>query len=97
MSKKTIELSKDEPSFLDTYGWILYKQSKYDKALEYIQKAIDVSGESADGTLWEHLGDVNYKLGNIDKAVSCWMKAKEKGTENIDIDKKIKDRKLYES
>lgn len=97
MSKKTIELSKDEPSFLDTYGWILYKQAKYDKALEYIQKAIDVSGESADGTLWEHLGDVNYKLGNIDKAVSCWMKAKEKGTENIDIDKKIKDRKLYES
>ena len=25
-----------------------------------------------------------------------WTKAKEKGTENADIDKKIKDRKLYE-
>lgn len=96
MSKKSLELRKDEPTFLDTYGWILYKQGKYKDAQEYIQKAIDANGENADGTLWEHLGDIYYKQGNIDKAVECWTKAKEKGTENADIDKKIKDRKLYE-
>ncbi|OSZ79490.1 hypothetical protein CAP35_14935 [Chitinophagaceae bacterium IBVUCB1] len=96
MSKKSLDIRKDEPSFLDTYGWILYKQGKYDDARTYIQKAIDINGEQADGTLWEHLGDVYYKQGNIDKAVECWTKAKEKGTDNTDIDKKIKDRKLYE-
>jgi tetratricopeptide (TPR) repeat protein len=96
MSKKSLDIRKDEPSFLDTYGWILYKQGKYDDARTYIQKAIDINGEAADGTLWEHLGDVYYKQGNVDKAVECWTKAKEKGTENTDIDKKIKDRKLYE-
>ncbi len=96
MSKKSLEVRKDEPTFMDTYGWILYKQGKYKDAQEYIQKAIDANGENADGTLWEHLGDVFYKQGNIDKAVECWTKAKEKGTENADIDKKIKDRKLYE-
>lgn len=96
MSKKSLEVRKDEPTFMDTYGWILYKQGKYKDAQEYIQKAIDANGENADGTLWEHLGDVYYKQGNIDKAVECWTKAKEKGTENTDIDKKIKDRKLYE-
>ncbi len=96
MSKKSLEVRKDEPTFMDTYGWILYKQGKYKDAQEYIQKAIDATGENADGTLWEHLGDVFYKQGNIDKAVECWTKAKEKGTENADIDKKIKDRKLYE-
>lgn len=97
MSKKSLELAKDEPTFLDTYGWILYKQGKYEKAREYIQKAIDLSAENADGTLWEHLGDVHYKLGDTEKAVACWIKAKEKGTDNTDIDKKIKDRKLYEA
>lgn len=96
MSKKSLEVRKDEPTFMDTYGWILYKQGKYKDAQEYIQKAIDANGENADGTLWEHLGDVYYKQGNVDKAVECWTKAKEKGTENTDIDKKIKDRKLYE-
>lgn len=97
MSKKSLEIRKDEPTFLDTYGWVLYKQGKNEKAQEYIQKAIDISGSSADATLWEHLGDINYKLGNIDKAVECWKKSKEKGSENTDIDKKINDRKLYES
>ncbi len=96
MSKKSLEVRKDEPTFMDTYGWILYKQGKYKDAQEYIQKAIDANGENADGTLWEHLGDIYYKQGNVDKAVECWTKAKEKGTENTDIDKKIKDRKLYE-
>lgn len=96
MSKKSLEVRKDEPTFMDTYGWILYKQGKYKDAQEYIQKAIDANGENADGTLWEHLGDIYYKQGNVDKAVECWTKAKEKGTENMDIDKKIKDRKLYE-
>ena len=97
MSKKSLDIRKDEPTFLDTYGWVLYKQGKNDKAQEYIQKAIDISGNNADATLWEHLGDINYKLGNIDKAVEYWKKSKEKGSENTDIDKKINDRKLYES
>jgi pentatricopeptide repeat protein len=97
MSRKSLEIRKDEPTFLDTYGWVLYKQGKNDKALEYIQKAIDISGNAADATLWEHLGDIYFKLGNVDKAVEYWKKSKEKGSENTDIDKKINDRKLYES
>ncbi len=97
MSKKSLELRKNDPTFMDTYGWIMYRQGKYDKALEYIQKAIDTSGQNTDGTVWEHLGDIQFKLGHADKAVESWKKAKEKGTENLDIDKKIKDKKLYES
>lgn len=97
MSKKSLDIRKDEPTFLDTYGWILYKQGKNDKALEYIQKAVDLSQGKADGALWEHLGDVNFKMGNIEKAVEYWKKAKTVGSDNPDIDKKINERKLYES
>jgi tetratricopeptide (TPR) repeat protein len=96
MSKRSLEIRPDEATFLDTYGWILYKQGKYEKAREYLQKAVDKSGANADGTLWEHLGDVHYKLKDTNKAVEYWIKAKERGTDSENIDKKIKDKKLYE-
>lgn len=95
MSKKSLDIRPGEATFLDTYGWILYKQGKYEKARDYIQKAMDANPAS-DGTVYEHLGDIYYKLNNTDRAVELWKLAKEKGTDNNDIDKKIKDKKLYE-
>ncbi len=96
MSRQSLVIRPDEPTFLDTYGWILYKQGKYEKAESYIRKAIDSNTDTADGTLWDHLGDIRYKLGDISQAVEYWKKAKERGSENDKLDKKIKDRKLYE-
>ncbi len=95
MSKRSLEL-RQEVSFLDTYGWILYKKGQYEKAREYIQKAIDHNPINADGALYEHLGDVYYKLNDIDKAVESWKTAKERGYTDSTIDKKIQERKLYE-
>lgn len=96
MSKRSLELSPDLPTFLDTYGWILYKQGNYSKAKEYIEKAIKKEEEQASGTLWDHLGDANYKLGDKDKALENWKKAKELGADNPNLDMKIADKKLYE-
>lgn len=95
MSKRSLEIRPGEATFLDTYAWILYRQGKYEKARDYLLQAMDAN-PNADGTMWEHLGDIYYKLKDTDKAVDSWKKAKEKGTDNNDIDKKIKDRKLYE-
>ncbi len=96
MSRQSLQLKPEEATFMDTYGWILYKQGKYEKAKEYIRKAIDANEQHADATLYEHLGDVFYKLNSVDKAVEYWRIAKEKGGDNQLIDKKIQERKLYE-
>lgn len=96
MSQRSLELQPGTSTFLDTYGWILYKEGKYKEAADYIQKAIDADGANADATLYEHLGAVYYKLNEIDKAVQLWQKAKEKGSQNPQIDKQIQERKLYE-
>ncbi len=96
MSKESLKIRPGEGTFLDTYGWILYQQGKYKDALEYIQKAVDTNPAEADPTLFEHLGAVQYKLGNKDAAVTAWQRAKERGSENADIDKMISERKLYE-
>lgn len=96
MSKRSLELSPELPTFLDTYGWILYKQGNYKKAKEYIEKAIQKEEQAASGTLWDHLGDANYHLGNKDEALENWKKAKELNADNPKLDKKIADKKLYE-
>jgi len=96
MSQRSLALQPNTSTFMDTYGWILYKEGKYKEAAEYIQKAIDADGANADATLYEHLGAVYYKLNDKEKAVQLWQKAKEKGSQNPQIDKQIQERKLYE-
>ena len=96
MSKQSLEIRPDEATFLDTYGWILFQQGKYEQARTYISKAVDASGNDADAALLEHLGAVEYKLGNADKAVNEWKKAKARGSDNPNIDKMIAEKKWYE-
>jgi tetratricopeptide (TPR) repeat protein len=96
MSKKSLEIKPGEATFLDTYGWILYEKKEYEKAREYVQKAIDMSGPKADATLYDHLGNIYYKLNNKDKAVENWKISKEKGNDDPQIDKKISEGKFYE-
>jgi tetratricopeptide (TPR) repeat protein len=96
MSKKSLELKPKEATFMDTYGWILFKKGNYEKAREYIQQAIDIAGAKADATLYEHLGDIFFKLNNKDNAVKNWKIAKQKGGDSPQLDKKISEQKLYE-
>lgn len=96
MSKRSLEIRPNEGTFLDTYGWILYQQGKYEEAAKYIRQAVVGAGDGVDATLYEHLGAVEYRLGAADKATDAWRKAKAKGSENNRLDKMIADRKLYE-
>lgn len=95
MSKLSNDLRPGQPSYLDTYGWILYEMKNYVGAKEWLQKAID-NGGSDNGTILEHMGDALYKLGETDKAVEFWNRAKAAGDASELIDQKIRDKKLYE-
>jgi len=96
MSKKALDLNPQEGTFLDTYGWILYKKGDYTRAKGYVQKAIELAGANADGTLYDHLGNIYYKLNDTNKALENWKIAKEKKADDPELDKKIREGKLYE-
>lgn len=95
MSKLSNDLRPGQPSYLDTYGWILYEMKNYTGAKEWLQKAID-NGGNDNGTILEHMGDTLFKLGETEKAVEFWKRAKAAGDASDLIDKKISDKKLYE-
>jgi tetratricopeptide (TPR) repeat protein len=94
MSGKSLKLRPEEATFLDTYGWILYKQGKYKEAKVYILKAIQNTENKTDPTVWEHLGDIEYKLGNKKEALEHWKTAAGKGNASILLQQKINEHKL---
>ncbi|WP_245842626.1 tetratricopeptide repeat protein [Pontibacter ummariensis] len=93
MAARLVKLHPNNPNYLDTYAWVLYKMGKYTEARQYLEQAVAISD---DATVVEHYGDVLFKLGKKEEAVSQWQKAKLKGEASAFIDQKIKDRKLYE-
>lgn len=82
-----------EATFLDTYGWVLYVKKDYKNAVTYLEKAVD---GYTNGTICEHYGDALFQLGQQEKALEMWNKAKKLGETSEFLDKKISDKKLYE-
>ena len=82
-------------SYEDTYAWVFYQKGYYDKAQEWLERAL-TSGGNQSPVIVEHFGDVLYQLGKVSEAIEQWKKAKELGSETPFIDQKISEQKLYE-
>lgn len=93
MSAKLVAQFPENPTYLDTHGWVLYVAGDYKEAKKFLEKAISLED---DGTVIEHYGDVLFKLGEVEEAIRQWKRARELGEASQLIDKKIADRKLYE-
>jgi tetratricopeptide (TPR) repeat protein len=76
MAETALRTDPDNPSYLDTMGWIYFQLGNYEQAREYVRRAIDNGDASA--TVYEHLGDVYEKLGDTDEAIRMWEKSLEK-------------------
>ncbi len=95
MAAKSVELDPYNSNNLDTYAWVLFKREKYVEALEWIKKALGNGGEDS-GVVLEHYGDILYKMGETEKAIDFWTRAKKQKDYSKLLDKKLKDGKLYE-
>lgn len=87
-------LAPNQAQFIDTYGFVLFVQGKYDEALKKFERAYDLNKE--DYMILDHLGDAKFKNGDVIEAIEFWKKALELGSKNKNLSKKIQEKKFYE-
>jgi len=70
--QQALKLQPDEPVILDSYGWLLFKQGKAEKALEYLEQAY---AKQKENEIAAHLAEVLWSLGRKDEARKLFDKA----------------------
>lgn len=89
MSQKTLAKYPYNPTFLDTYGWILYKQKHYIKSKTFIENAVK-NFKKPNPVLFEQLGDVESALGDAKRAQKDWKKSLRLGNNSAELQEKLK-------
>lgn len=95
MSKRSLLLQPNTKSFLDTYAWILYQLKNYEDAKVYLEKSIQADGDN-DATIFEHYGDILFKLNQVNNAILNWQKALDLDKENEKLKIKIRNSRINE-
>ncbi len=81
MSLRTVKAEPKNPTYLDTYAWILFRQGRYQEAKEYIDRTIENDSDST-AVMLEHAGDIYYMADEHEKALVFWQKAIDLWDEN---------------
>lgn len=67
----------ENPHFLDSLGWVLFRQGRLTEARAWLERAAAAAGDTPEPVIWDHLGDVLFRLGDKDAAQSAWEKARD--------------------
>ncbi|MDY3552456.1 tetratricopeptide repeat protein [Gemmata sp. JC717] len=75
--KKEGKLDEVKPNaaYLDSLGWVLFKQKKYKEALEPLKQAAADDEDGSHLEIWDHLADCHMALGEKKEAIAAWEKA----------------------
>jgi tetratricopeptide (TPR) repeat protein len=71
--KQALTLDPNNSAYLDSLGWVYFRQGKYELAEENLTKASIHMG--SDATVQEHLGDLYQKTGRLKLAAAHWERA----------------------
>lgn len=88
MSKKAIEIERNNSTFIDSYAWILYKLDRFDEARNYMRQALSLD-RTKSAELPLHYGDILFALGEKFMAETYWQKALELGADKVRIEERL--------
>ena len=88
-AQKAVRLDPNNPTFLDTYAWVLYQLGRYEEARIPMRQAISLDSDN-NKELYVHYGDILYKLGDRYMASYYWEKALENGYDAQEIENRLK-------
>lgn len=62
----------DSPAYIDSLGWVLYRQGRHQQALVHLRQAAETARSAEVGA---HLGEVLWETGNYAEARKVWRDA----------------------
>jgi len=83
--EKAVRSDPTNGAYLDSLGWVYFKQNKFDLAEEYLKKAVIFV--NSDSSIHDHMGDLYYKTKRYEDARNEWNKAIQLSSEPEEIDK----------
>ncbi len=102
---RALDIEKDNPTYIDTYAWVLFKQKDYPAARRQIDIVLDLYGVDIDSIsmdttistehgepsveIYDHAGDIYFMNGEPQKALLFWEKALALDPKNEKIKKKV--------
>ncbi len=95
MAQRVVKKHPKNGTYLDTLAWVLYKLDRYAEAATTLEEALKFEKDPS-GVLMEHYGDILFRLGKVDDAVSWWKKAKESPEGSEHLVQKINDRRVHD-
>lgn len=95
MAQRVVKKHPKNGTYLDTLAWVLYQLNRYAEAASYLEEALKFEKEPS-GVLMEHYGDILFRLGKVEDAVSWWKKAEKTADTSEHLVRKIKDRQLHD-
>jgi tetratricopeptide (TPR) repeat protein len=70
---------KDNAAFVDSLGWVLFRRGRFEEAKQELERALKLPEQNDvgadDPVIWDHLGDVYFRLDDKVKARTLWEKA----------------------
>lgn len=77
---RALAMEPENGAYLDTRGWVFFRQGKYDEAVKDIEKASEYYPR--DATISHHLGDAWSALGDRGRALRHWTESYRFDSEN---------------
>jgi tetratricopeptide (TPR) repeat protein len=85
-AERAHKVRPNNPFFMDTYGYVLYKNGRFSEAEKFLQAAIQQYEEGKTSVPWEvyeHLGMIKEKVGAEAEALAAYKQALEMGADEL--------------
>ena len=92
MIQRALQIEPNNASYLDSLGWVEFRQGKFDQALADLLRAAK-NMDREDPIVFEHIGDTYLKLHRVPEALESWQKAFALDPKNKKLAEKIESTK----
>jgi tetratricopeptide (TPR) repeat protein len=79
-----VALDPENSAYLDSLGWVHYRRGDLDQAEHWLRRAVDLGGNSGDGTIYCHLGEVLLSNGDREEGRRYLLIGLDMGCEDPD-------------